>query len=110
MTSWGDIGGFKEDPKAMIFSVNEKLKFPCLKSKQAIVHAVNSGPHFGEEELAICSSPMNGPSAGKAKKSSENSVYKAFADSEGASLLTGEGSADDHSFTCIECEVYLVAL
>lgn len=62
MISWGDSGGFKEDPKAMLFSVTEKLKFPCLKSFNAVVHSVYSGPHFGKEELAICGSPMNGPS------------------------------------------------
>ena len=50
---------WQKDEKALVFSVDSELKFPCLKVDDAICHQEDYGPEFGNSCLGILQ--MNKP-------------------------------------------------
>ena len=57
--AWSKNTGFKSDSSALVFSVDNKLKYPCLIHSEAVKHYSSNGPSFGDALLDIVCSPMN---------------------------------------------------
>jgi len=83
--------------------VSFSKKYPVTSGQNAIYCSSGYGPSFasGNSNLGLYSEPMNGNNKGV---SNLGEGYNIPADSEGKSILTGDG--DD--FTCVEVEVYQV--
>ena len=51
--SWTSAYGDKTDAKALLFSVDSEVMFPCIQHDQAVVHESYHGPNFGNANLQI---------------------------------------------------------
>ena len=78
-------------------------KYPVTSGQKAIYCSSGYGPSFdsGNSNLGLGYEPMNGNNNGR---SYLGEGYNIPADSEGKSILTGDGTY----FTCVEVEVYKV--
>ena len=78
-------------------------KYPVTSGQNAIICASNWGPDFdsGNTNLGLYGEPMNGYNNGTSRV---GFGYNIPGDSEGKSILTGDGV----EFTCVEVEVYQV--
>ena len=107
-------GEFQEDSDAFIFSLDTLTKFKPSDPRMAVRHSIEYGPTFGYCSLALWDDPMNDENSGwcftnGSGHSWGRDNYNIPNDSEGNSVLTGDGSgiADcDKKFTCVELEVY----
>ena len=102
--SWSKSLGYKSDRSAVVFSVDNKVKYPCLKYGQAVYHR-DRGPSFGGYLLEIMGSPMNKENGSNCYTDySDLARYNVDLSSSGCSILTGQKD----KFTCAEMEVYKV--
>ena len=103
--SWTSPSSAKyyKDDSAFLFSVSFSKKYPVTSGQDAIYCASNRGPCFysGSTNLGLRDEPMNGSNNGY---SYLGKGYNIPGDSEGKSILTGDGN----KFTCVEVEVYQV--
>ena len=98
--------GWQKDEKALVFSVDSELKFPCLQVDDAICHQEDGGPQFGFYCLGIQN--MNKPNLSNCSfkdNGINHYLYKVSDDGNGNSVLTGEGGKGA-MFTCVELEVF----
>ena len=90
---WSITKADKPDDHAVLFSVDSMLKFPCLKKGEAVQHILTYGPVFKNWCLGF-GSPMN-TQGWSSFPGCGNEEYKGYfeltADSNGKSILTGEG-------------------
>ena len=76
---------------------------------QAVWHHHVCGPNFGGGALRLFKDPMDLEGAGGSYVSiSGEGSYQIPADSDGNSVLTGEGKKTYSCFTCADIEVYRV--
>ena len=96
-------GTYYKDDSAFLFSVSFSKKYPLTSGQKAIYCSSTFGPDFdsGNSNLGLFSEPMNGNNNGVSKL---GFGYNIPGDSEGKSILTGDGDR----FTCVEVEVYQV--
>jgi len=103
--SWDSVSkGWKNDPKAFIFSLDKQLVFPVQDSNKAIMCSGSWGPNFGgggSNDLSSESEPFFENSICYASKQ----FYKISADDKGNSVLTGKS----RKFTPVEIEVFLIS-
>ena len=103
--AWSKNTGFKSDSSAAVFSVDNKLKYPCLIHSEAVYHYSSNGPSFGNFLFEIFCDPMNKINCSICStRPEELARYNVDLDSSGCSILTGQKD----SFTCAEIEIYLV--
>lgn len=104
--SWKTDNKYGVDAKALVFSVDQELKFPCLQPEKAVYHQTTRGPSFGSGYLEAYG--MNKHDEGYcyfAGSSNDSGIYKVSVDGKGNSILTGEGG-NRARFTCVELEVF----
>jgi hypothetical protein len=109
---WASEGGDKEDSSAFLCALTNKMQlFKPGNPKKAVYHASCYGPSW-YGSLAAYHSPMNSVDGGYCFTNEEGSgKYRIPTDSEGNSVLTGQGSHykhDNKRFTIKELEVFLV--
>jgi len=46
--SWSTIGGYKSDPDAFLFSLNNPVVLKLNKADKSVFHNSNVGPSFGD--------------------------------------------------------------
>ena len=102
-------GCFKYDPQAFVFSVDYRNRFAPKDSLQAVWHHHACGPNFGGGALRVFKDPMDMDGAGGSYLNSPaEGSYQIPPDSDGNSVLTGEGRHTFSCFTCAEIEVYRI--
>ena len=88
---YGD-GDFISDAKALVFSVDSEVMFPCIKHDQAVYHNSSTGPRFGGSCLGIQNmNKQNGCYCAFTGSENDKGYYKVSDDGKGNSILTGEG-------------------
>ena len=103
------MGGYKTDPTAFVFSIDERKTFKPLDPNKAVYHSLFCGPCFGGFSLNLWEEPFDKEFGGGCITEGKgfDNHYDIPCDSEGNSILTGEGSGSKKNhFTCIDCEIY----
>ena len=103
-------GYYKYDPTAFLFSLDNRARFATKEPNQAVFHHKTCGPNFGNGSLKIAREPMNAENAGTCCTKNMINAYYVETDSEGDSILTGEGKLSYITFTCVEIEIFKVML
>lgn len=102
------------DENALLFSIDNKLKFSPVLGQKALTFPSNShGPYFGNNSLTLQNHEvMNAESNGRCRTNGQGFDYFNIPnDSEGNSILTGEGNGqedDGKTYTCVEIEAYQI--
>jgi len=109
---WTSDYGSKEDSSAFLCALTNKMQlFKPGNPKGAVAHGSNWGPSW-RGSLNAYNNPMNRDKGGNCFTNEAcNGLYRIPTDSEGNSILTGEGSGyktDEKKFTIRELEVFLV--
>jgi hypothetical protein len=95
------------DDKALIFSVTHRTLFRPTDNKKAVYFHSNRGPMFGGWSLGVGNAEMMNEKNNCRCYTKENSNYNVGEDSEGNSILTGDGKGTkDKFFTLDGIETY----
>ena len=101
---YGD-GDFISDAKALVFSVDSEVMFPCIIHDKAVYHHSYLGPIFGNYLGIDDMNRQNGCYCAFTGSEDDDDEYNVSDDGKGNSILTGEGGKA-HMFTCVELEVF----
>ena len=112
--SWKSEGGNTKDPESFIFSLDSKTVYKPFRDESDLYFGADQGPCFGYNSLNLYSTRMNEKNGGYCytNGTESSSHYKIGCDSEGNSVITGEGKEqkgnDKKRYTCVALEVYKV--
>ena len=105
---------YRKDEKAFVFSVSHQLKFESLDPAKSIAFGAKGGLQFGSSSLRIMGAELiNAPNNGwcRTRHSYEHENFNIPTDSEGNSILTGDGkdqTDDKKKFTIAAIETWAI--